>query len=144
MYYVWTCTKKFCMLYLIRYDSLSSIFQFIFTFQTEMSVALIKVSGKAASPHRSCFPKPPVSIQLRSELRVIYLNSQWFKISFGAARAQNVSTIVIFHRGFLKDLTWNRWVAKLRPIVFTCAATFIKQCERLYLDRPWGTALVCA
>lgn len=124
------------------FNLLSSIFSFIFIFQTEMSVALIKVSGKAASPHGSCFPKPPMSIQLRRELRVIYLNSQWFKISFAAAHAQMFPQLS-FSTAVFKGSCMELVVAKPRPIVFTCAATFISNVNDIIWTGPRATCL-CA
>lgn len=126
------------------FDFLSSIFFiFIFIFQTEMSVALIKVSGKAASPHGSCFPKPPMSVPLRRELRVIYLNSQWFKISFAAARAQmfpQLSFSTAVFKGSRMELVGSETLARS---FFTCAATFISNVNGFIWTGP-GASCLCA
>lgn len=111
-----------------------------FIFQTQTSVALIKVSGKAASPHRSCFPKPPMSIQLRRELRVIYLNSQWFKISFAAAHAKmfpQLSFSIAVFKGSCMELVASETSADS----FHCAATFISNVNDLLGTGPGPTRL---
>lgn len=91
---------------------------------------------KTLALHHSCFPRGSMSVRFRTELRAIYLKTQWFKISFGAAHGKMFPPIVIFHCGFKGSCMESAGRQNPKLIVFTCVATFIGNMNNFIWSSP--------